>query len=368
MKTCSRCILDETIPHIHFDSEGVCNYCHQHDDLCKQFPLGSKGEETINRLFSEAKSAKKPGVKYDCIVGLSGGADSTYALVETVKRGLIPLAVYLDNSWSSAIAVCNIKNAVERLNVDLHTVVLDWVEFRSLLRSFLKASVPDTDIPTDIAIKATLYNVAKKYNIPYIVTGTSFRTEGLIPKGWTYMDGRYITSVQSKFEGKSLKKYPNLTLFALLRNIFFNKLKAIPVLNYLEYDKDKVKERLAHEVGWQDYGGKHYESIFTRFNQSCILYHKFRIDKRRIEYAALVRDGQLSKKEATEIIEKAPLSDEQVQADINYVAKKLKFSREEMDQILALPLKSYKDYLTYEPFIEALRPLVNFVQRFVTRL
>ena len=198
LRICTRCVSDTTIPGIRFDAAGVCNYCHVHDEMDRKYPLGEKGKEELRRKVAEIKRRGRKK-KYDIVVGVSGGRDSTYALYQAVELGLRPLAVHFDNGWNSEIAVTNIKNATTKLGVDLHTHVADWEEFKELQISFLKASVSDAEIPTDVAIHGTLHQVAAKEGIRYLVFAHSFRTEGIMPIGWTYMDGRYINSVQRRF-------------------------------------------------------------------------------------------------------------------------------------------------------------------------
>jgi hypothetical protein len=203
MKICNRCILDETVKDIWFDEKGICKYCHISDELEKMHPLGEDGERRLSEIITKIKEKGK-NKKYDCIAGVSGGRDSTYTLYKAVQFGLRPLAVHFDNGWNSDISVSNIKNACDKLNVDLHTVVVDWEEFKDLQIAFLKSGTPDADIPTDYAIYSVLYDEAKKEGVKYILNGHSFRTEGTSPISWTYMDGRYLKSVYKQF-GK-LKK------------------------------------------------------------------------------------------------------------------------------------------------------------------
>ena len=198
---CSKCILDTTIEEIKFDSQGVCNYCHTQDIMEKKFPLGKEGDVAVEKIVQKIKHKGK-NKKYDCIVGVSGGMDSTYTLYKAVKLGLRPLAVHLDNGWNSDIAVKNINNATKILNVDLETVVVDWEEFKDLQVSFLKASVSDAKVPTDWVIFSILFEAAKKIGVKYIVHGHSFRTEGSTPLSWTYMDGKYVKSVHRIFGKK----------------------------------------------------------------------------------------------------------------------------------------------------------------------
>lgn len=300
-KICSKCISDTTIPEIRFDENGVCNFCKVHDDLEKKYPLNEEGKRKLNELVEEIKTKGK-NHEYDCIIGVSGGRDSTFTLHTAVKLGLRPLAVHFDNGWNSEIAVSNIRKPTNKLNVDLHTVVADWEEFKDLQIAFLKASVSDAEIPTDYAILSVLYQVANELEIKYILIGHSFRTEGIAPLGWTYMDGRYVKSVHEKFGKTKIKSFPILSLWELLYYTFVKKVKFIHLPEYIEYDQKKVMEVLEKELNWEFYGGHHHESTYTNFFQSFYLPKKFNIDKRKIECSALIRSGQMTRDEALENI------------------------------------------------------------------
>ena len=352
---CARCVLDTTIPNIRFDDKGVCNYCKIHDDLEKEFPRVEEGQKCLEVLVQkiQSKGKNKP---YDCVVGVSGGRDSTYTLYLAKQLGLRPLAVHFDNGWNSEIAVTNIKNAVSRLNIDLFTHVADWEEFKSLQLSFLKASVSDAEIPTDVAIFGTLHQAAAREGIQYILNGHSFRTEGVIPIGWTYMDGRYINSVHHMFGGASLKTIPNFTLTDMLYYTFIKRIKVVPILNYVLYDHDEIGKILKKEVGWQYYGGHHHESYYTHFFQSFYLVQKFNIDKRLVEYSALVRSGIIEREEAIEKMQIPYSFDEEL---VEYALNKLGLTHAEFNAVMAAPRKSFQDYPTYYPFIKAMQAPVK---------
>jgi len=353
-KICSRCILDSSIPGIRFDDRGICNYCKIHDKLEERFPLGELGRQKLNQLIDKIKRRGKCK-KYDCIVGISGGTDSTYCLYMVKKLGLRPLAVHFDNGWDSEIAINNIRNAVTKLDVDLKTIAVDWEEFKDIQISFLKASVPDVEIPTDIAIDSVLYRVAAKEGIHYIIAGHSFRTEGLQPLEWMYADGKYIKSIHKKFGKLELNNFPNLTISDLLYYIFVKRIQTVHLLNYINYNKEDARKILEKEIGWKYYGGHHYESIYTRFVASYILPKKFGIDKRKVEYSALIRSGQMTRDEALEKLKEPPISEEQAKRDKEYVLKKLELTEDEFEEIMSAEPKTFRDYPTYYPIIRALR-------------
>lgn len=355
-QVCSRCVMDTTVPGIRFDTEGVCQYCHIHDGLEKQFPLSPEGGARFHRLIAKIKQDGR-GKPHDIIVGVSGGRDSTLALYTAVKLGLRPLAVHFDNGWNSEIAVTNIKRATERLGVELYTYVINWEEFKDLQISFLKASVSDAEIPTDVAIHGILHRVAARENIRYVVFAHSFRTEGIAPLGWTYMDGRYVLAVQKMFGTKTLSDYPNMGL----KDIFYYKavkrIRVVPLLVYVPYPQKQIERLLGQEVGWQYYGGHHHESYYTHFFQSYYLPKKFNIDKRKIEYSALIRSGQMAREDALREIGEHPYPhDPELVA---YTLSKLDLSQEEFDRIMRAPNKTFHDYPTHYPMIRRLGPLIR---------
>lgn len=351
-RTCKRCVSDTTIPGIRFSSQGVCNYCDIHDEMESKYPLGARGQEELAKKVAEIKRQGQ-GKDYDIIVGVSGGRDSTYALHKVVELGLRPLAVHFDNGWNSEIAVTNIKNATTKLGVDLHTIVADWDEFRDLQIAFLKASVSDAEIPTDVAIHGTLHQVAAEEGIRAVVFAHSFRTEGVMPIGWTYMDGRYIQGIHRRFgRRKKLKTIPNFKLTDFFYYTFVRRIEVIPILNYFPYDQKEVDAFLTSELGWTYYGGHHHESFYTHFFQSYLLPRKFGIDKRKVEYSALIRSGQMKRKEALVELREVPYPYEDELVD--YVISKLELTRDEFEEIVARERKSFHDYPTYYPWIRSL--------------
>ena len=359
-KLCSRCILDSNIPGIRFDDRGVCNYCKIHDKLEKQFPLNELGRQKLNQLIDKIK-AKGKSKKYDCVIGISGGIDSTYSLYMAKKLGLRPLAVHFDNGWNSEIAIINMKNAVTKLDVDLKMVTCDWEEFKDLQISFLKASLPDAaGMPTDIAIYSSLYRVAAEAGIHYIINGHSFRTEGLMPLIWSYGDGKYIKSVHKMFGKNKLKSFPNLTIFNLLYYIFIKRIKVIPLLAYIDYREEDVTKILEKELDCTHYG-HHSDSIFTPYFTNYLRREKFKIDPRKIEYSAFIRSGQMTREQALEKIKEPPLEDKEL---VKYCIKKLGLTKEEVEEIMSAETKTFLDYPTYYSIIRALRVPIKLACKF----
>lgn len=346
LKMCTRCILDENVPNIQFDDNGVCNYCKYYDNLEKQYPLNKTTTTKLNQLIDKIK-IKGIRKDYDCIVGVSGGVDSTYTLYLAKKFGLRPLAVHFDNGWNSEIGASNVENLIKKCNVDLYTYTADWEEFKNLQIAFLKASVSDAEMVTDYGIPAVLYKVAVQKNIKFVITGGNFRTEGIVPRGWTYCDNRYFRSINKIFGKTKIKKN---SIFKPVHKFYYNYIKHIkfvPILNYVEYNKKEVIKILEKELGWCNYGAKHYESIFTRWFQSYYLPEKFGIDKRKLHLSALINSGQITRDEALEKIKKPTNSPEQIKKDSDFVMKKLGLSINEFEKIMKSPPKSFLDYPSY---------------------
>ena len=350
-RICVRCVSDTSIPNIRFDENGVCNFCKIHDRLEEEYPLNEPGQQRLNELIDKIK-AKGKNKKYDCVVGISGGTDSTYCLYKSKKLGLRPLAVHLDNGWDSEIAIKNIKNAVRKLDIDLKMITCNWEEFKDLQISFLKASVPDAEIPTDVAIHGVLHQVAAEEGIKYIINGHSFRTEGIAPIGWTYMDGKYIQSVQKIFGNTKLKSFPNLTISSVFYYTFIKRIKVIPLLNYFRYSKEDARKILEKEVDWTYYGGHHFESIYTHFIIVYLLMKKFKIDKRKTNFSAHVRSGMMSREQALEELRKEPPVKEGI---VEHCIEKLGLTSKEFNEIMAREPRTFHNYPTYYPVIKVIK-------------
>lgn len=343
--------MDTSDPEIYFNDEGICNHCIKAEKLLETPPVSlsqADKENALNKLIAEIKEQGK-NKKYDCIIGVSGGVDSTYAAYFVKKNGLNPLAVHLDNGWNSRIAVTNIEKTLKTLGIDLYTYVIDWEEFKDLQLSFLKASTPDSEVPTDHAITALLYKIASKHNVKYILAGTNISTESILPKAWSqgHSDWKYIRSLQKKFGSAKLNTFPHYGILRLFYNIVIRKIKFISILNYTDYVKENAMKVLVNELGWENYGGKHHESIYTHFYQSVILPEKFGFDKRRAHLSSLIMAGQISRAEALDEMNKPPVSKEMAKQEEEYVINKFNITKEIFDEIMSLPPKSFHDYPSY---------------------
>ncbi|MBO6769746.1 MULTISPECIES: N-acetyl sugar amidotransferase [unclassified Thalassospira] len=354
VKICTRCVYDEHVPNITFDKEGVCNFCKLHDSLEDQYPnKGAKGQEELAKLISEMKQAGK-GKKFDCVVGVSGGCDSSYLLHVLVREGVRPLAVHFDNTWNSPVATQNIHKIVSALDIELSTYVVNNKEYDDIYRAFMAAGVADIEAPTDIGFISALYLAAEKHGIKHLVEGHSFRTEGVSPLGWLYMDGKYIESVHKAFGKLPMKTYPNMTLSRFLRWVIVRGIKRVRPLYYMDYDKSETKKLLAERYGWEWYGGHHLENRFTAFYHSYFMPKRFGVDQRANGYAALARSGQMSRVDALAALREPPHLEDEI---LDLVKKRLSFSGAEFEKVMSQPLKSWRDFKTYKKTFERLRPL-----------
>lgn len=356
-KQCSRCVFDTTVQDIWFDDKGECKYCKIHDELDRLHPL-SKQKEELEKIVNKIKDDGQ-GKKYDCVCGLSGGRDSSYTLLKAIEFGLRPLVVSIDNGWGTEIASNNIDNACKILNVDLIRIQFDWDEYLDIQRAFFFAGVPDVDSPSDLAIYAQLLKTAKENHIKYVLNGHSFRTEGSSPISWSYFDPIYIKDVQNKFGhiryGK-IRTIATMTSLDLVKYTFFNKIKEVRILEYMDYVKKDVDAVLKEKLNWKDYGGHHHENKFTYFIQSYYLPVKFNIDKRKTELSAQIRSGHITKEEAIRVLNTPYLYDQEI---VDYVINKLGFTKEDFQKIMEAPNKSHNDYNTLLPIYHVFSWAIN---------
>jgi len=342
--------MDTTDPKISFNQDGVCSHCIQYQQLVRKYVhSGEDASVKLNELVERIRKSGK-GKKYDCIIGVSGGVDSTYVAWLVKKLGLRPLAVHLDNGWNSELAVSNIEKTLKILDIDLYTHVLDWDEFKDLQLSFLEASVPDAEIPTDHAIVAVIFKLAAQMDIKYIISGSNYLTEAIAVKSWSYghSDWRYIRSIHKRFGKLKLKTYPHYSILDLFYYKIVKGQKSIKILDYVDYNKSDAMRTLENDLGWKYYGGKHYESIYTRFFQGYILTKKFGFDKRRAHLSTLICSKQMTRNEAILEIEQSPYPDGMLDSDREYVEKKLGIGSEGLRRIMHLAPMRFEDYPSYE--------------------
>jgi N-acetyl sugar amidotransferase len=365
---CSRCILDTNdYPEIAFDDYGVCNICYTFDALKKKTVFAE--DEGKNRLKNLIANIKLSGEKkeYDCLLTISGGVDSAYLSYMVKQWGLKPLVLHVDNGWNSELAVKNIQSLMNKLGFDLVTYVINWQELRDVQLAYLKASVIDLDVPSEIAVEAAFVSYAIKFGIKHILTGHNTLTEGWLPPNFTApykLDSLNLIAIHKRFGTTKLKRYKSIGFF---KRFYFEKvvgLRYVAPLNLITYNKDQAKKFLSDNFGWRDYGSKHFENLFTRFYQGYILPVKYHVDKRKSHLSTLICSGQMSRTEALNQIKFPPYTDErQLFEDKVFFLKKLGLTEDEFERIMKLPVRQHTDYPSYISYYYKIRPLVRFIKQ-----
>jgi len=354
MKICRRCIYDDRLDQIKFDSKGVCNYCKQVDELIEIYGTGQeKGKKEFESIVNKIKIDGKFN-KYDVIVGVSGGTDSSYLLHLAKSIGLRPLAVHFDNTWNTSISSKNIALITRKLGVDLHTYVVDNNEFDDIYKSFLKAGVPELEAITDLAMAEVLYRAAKKFKIKYIFEGHSFIEEGITPLGKNYFDGKYIKSVHKEFGTYKIKTYPLMSFNRFLYWTLFKRIKKIRPFWYINYSKNNARKFLEDNYDWEYYGGHHLENRTAAFLHSYYLPRKFNIDFRNNSLSAQVRKKEISREEALKQYKNPPFIEPNL---LDYFLSRLNINQKELDTIIHQPNRYWYQFKTYKKRFERLRPL-----------
>ena len=366
-RICKRCIMDTTAKDIQFDENGICNYCNEFL-LRSGHILEKKSEERERERTSLVNEIKKRGTgkSYDCIVGVSGGVDSSWVLVQAVNLGLKPLAVHMDNGWNSELAQNNIYNLIQKLGVDLYTHVIDWTEYRALMQAFFEADVVDVELLYDNAMLAVNYKMAARHGVQFILGGTNQATEGMrMPPDWNWFkfDKRNIKAIGQKFSKQRLRTFPAMGTFDYIYYEFLKKIHWVSFLDYFDFNKAEALKILQNEFSYKPYPYKHYESIFTRFYQGYLLREKFGVDKRKVHFSTLVAANQLTREEAlrgTEGI--AYPSSNDLEDHKKYFLKKMNWSEDDLKRYLARVPKSHADYPTEKPlwnFLAKMRKKVS---------
>jgi N-acetyl sugar amidotransferase len=363
-RQCSISVMDTIAdPDITFDEKGICNYFYDYKKAEEKFVVKDDAERKrrVESKIAEIKQRQKYQ-QYDCILGVSGGVDSTYLAYLAKQMGLRVLCVHFDNGWNSELAVKNIENIVSRLGFDLYTYVINWEEFRDIQLSYFKANVVDIEAVTDIAIFSCLDKICSEKKIKYLLDGRNVVTEEVLPPAWICKDPENLVNIHKRFGSIPIRNYPLLSrkrrLYIELNRPFEN----VKMLNWVEYNKAEAKKTIISELEWRDYGGKHYESVFTRFYQGYILPKKFGIDKRKAHLSNLIFSGQLSKQEALRELEEPIYPETQLKEDYDFVLKKLGFTHEAFEDYLAQPAVPHsaygfaKPYSEYFPVLKLLKP------------
>jgi N-acetyl sugar amidotransferase len=367
LQMCMRCIIDNTNPDLDLDDKGVCAACREAEIKIGSFSFSKVDEsENLQEIAARIKSQKRG--QYDSILGLSGGVDSSYVAYLAMEMGLSPLCVHFDNGWNSDIAVKNIRRIVDVTGFDLKTYVIDWPEFRDLQRAFFKAGVIDIELLTDHAIFASLFRIRREFKIKTVLSGTNYSTEHGMPPSWLWnkMDLRNIRAIQKRFGDMRIKTFPTMNTISwlLMRKFGIGGVFEEP-LNFVNYRKSEAMEQIKSRFGWEYYGGKHYESKFTKFYQAYVLPEKFGIDKRRVHLSALIRNGEMSREEALEEL-KIPLYDpKEFLEDKRFVLKKLGFSEVDFDALMAKEPVPHDFYPSDSVYI---KPMVRIAKKFMTKI
>lgn len=353
LQVCSRCIYDERVDAITFDPAGVCNYCHQTDQLKRQYGTGSEvGKAALQRILSEIKIAGK-GKRYDCVIGVSGGTDSSYMLYLAKQWDLRPLAVHYDNTWNSAIATENIRKMLSALEIDLHTHVIDNKESDDIFRAFFLSGVPEIEAATDLALAEVMYRAAWKHDVQYVLEGHSFITEGITPFGRNYFDGKYIESIHRMFGRRPMKSYPLMTFNRFIWWSSVARIRKVRPFWYIDYNKEDARVFLEKRFQWQYYGGHHLENRMTAFCHGVYLPQKFGSDLRNNTLSALARMGRMTREAAWAEYNTSPKIEHELVA---YFKKRLELSDEEYERIMHAPPRSWREFPTYKKRFERLRP------------
>lgn len=364
-RICTRCIMDTTDPDITFDEDGVCSNCHKYDnDVILYGYKKGESEKHLKAIVAEMKKEGK-GKEYDCILGISGGVDSAYMAYITSKLGLRVLAVHVDAGWNTDVAVENIKKMCDSLKLDLYTIVIDWPVMKELQRAYMFSGLSNLDVPQDHVFLAAMYQYACKYKVKYMLNGSNFATEGILPTAWGYsaIDFKHIRSVYKKC-GRGVKIFERYPHFNIIKYFYYQqKIKRINLLNYIPYSKKEAMKTLEREFGWQYYGGKHFESRFTKFFQSYYLPKKFGYEKKRAHLSSLIVGGELTRDEALkEMSDTSDYTMEQMTEDLDYILKKLDISQNEWQEIMAAPNKTEDDYASSKKVITFLAKVKRLMQ------
>lgn len=348
---CSRCVMDTTDPDISFDAQGICNHCHSFEKLkgTSWFP-GPEGKPRLEAMLQRVREEGK-GKEYDSILGLSGGADSTYLAMKMKDWGLRPLVVHVDAGWNSELAVANIERIVKHCGYDLHTHVIDWEDMRDLHLAYLKASIPNQDVPQDHVFFASLYHFATANGIRTIFSGGNLATEGIFPKSWhgSAMDAVNLKAIHARFGTRPLKQYPTISFFSYyFWYPFIKKMRTVRPLNYMPYVKAEAIREMESTFGYKPYDRKHGESLFTKLFQNYYLPTKFGYDKRLPHLSSLIVSGQLTRDEALRKLEEPLYDPFELETDIAYFCKKLRITRQEFDAFMAAPNGHHTDFPTWD--------------------
>ncbi|MCG3189377.1 MAG: hypothetical protein LKCHEGNO_01751 [Burkholderiaceae bacterium] len=369
-RVCARCVMDTSDPNITFDAAGVCNHCSEFDSETRaRWWPNDEGARRWSVLKEELRSEGR-GRDYDCVLGLSGGVDSSYLALKAHQWGLRPLIVHVDAGWNSELAVANIEKVVKHCSFDLHTHVVDWQEMRDLQLAYLRAGVANQDVPQDHVFFASLYQFATRSGIRTILSGGNIATEGIFPKAWhgSAMDAINLRAIHRRYGTRPLRTYTTVSFFqAYLWFPLVKRMRTLRPLNYFPYDKSSAIRELEAEIGWRAYGRKHGESLFTKLFQNYYLPTKFGYDKRRPHLSSLIVSGQMTRDEAMAELAQPLYEPHELDTDIAYFCKKLRITRQEFETLMAAPAHHYTDFPTWEGRYRVLKAAQSLVERVLGR-
>ncbi len=367
---CTRCVMDTTDTGITFGSDGVCNHCREFDEVTSKwwFP-NEEGAKRLSVIIDRIRAAGK-NQTYDCIIGLSGGIDSSYLALKVYEWGLRPLVVHVDAGWNSELAVANIEKVIKYCGYHLHTHVVDWGEMRDLQLAYMRAGVANQDVPQDHVFFASMYHFAIQHRIKYILTGGNIATECIAPKSWhgSAMDAINLKAIHRKYGERALKTYNTISFFqCYIRYPFIKKMRTVRPLNYMPYNKEAAIDEMQRLVGWRSYGRKHGESIFTKLFQNYYLPANFGYDKRRPHLSSLIVTGQLTREEALRKLEEPLYDPLELERDIEYLCKKLQITRNQFKEFINAPSHHYTDFPNWDRRYQTLKGIQSLVARLLGR-
>ncbi len=369
-QVCSRCVMDTSDSDIYFDDKGVCNHCYEFDNSTShQWYPNKKGEKILEEQLKHIQRNSK-NKEYDCILGLSGGVDSSFLALKMKEYGMRPLVVHVDAGWNSELAVHNIEKVVKYCDFDLHTHVMNWAEVRDLQLSYLKAGVANQDVVQDHAFFSSLYHFAVKNKIKYVISGGNIATECVFPKSWHHaaMDAINLKSIHKKYGERKLRDYKTISFLQYyLYYPFIKGMKTIRPLNFMAYDKNAATQLLIEKVGYKPYGRKHGESRFTKFFQNHYLPEKFGMDKRRPHLSSMILSGLISREEAMLELGMPLYDSSELREDMYFIAKKLGITSEELHQYIIGPKRDYSEFPNWDKRYSFMKKAQSLVSKIVGR-
>ena len=370
-RICERCIMDTSDPDIIFEADGTCNHCNLALFRLKRINdvTAEQRSEALKKLVEEIKTCNRDK-KYDCVIGISGGVDSTYLAYRIHGMGLRPLAIHVDNGWNSELSLTNMKSLAEKIGIDFKIITPNWDEFKDLQLAFLRASVPDIEVPTDHALNAILRWTTAEHGLKYLLMGTNTGTESILPDAWSQggLDWRYIQSIHQQFGKRKITSITHASAFDFIDFEFIHQVKDINILDYMDYSKNEAMNVLQNDLGWQYYGGKHYESIYTRFVQGYILPVKFNFDKRRAHLSSLIAAGEMTRGQALEEIKICDYPEELMKSDRELVLEKLELTIDEFEDIMRQPPQKFDNFKSNKHMTKVNRILLRFYKSYKKRL